>query len=53
MYHCHIMEHEDNGMMGQFLVVEEPGQLTDLTRVHDTTSMPWGLADSARDQRVQ
>ena len=25
MYHCHIMEHEDNGMMGQFLVVEDPG----------------------------
>ena len=24
MYHCHIMAHEDNGMMGQFLVVEEP-----------------------------
>ena len=23
MYHCHIMEHEDAGMMGQFLVVEE------------------------------
>ena len=20
MYHCHILEHEDNGMMGQFLV---------------------------------
>ena len=28
MYHCHIMEHEDNGMMGQFLVVEEPEQLS-------------------------
>ncbi|MEM9365300.1 MAG: multicopper oxidase domain-containing protein [Planctomycetota bacterium] len=27
MYHCHIMAHEDNGMMGQFLVVEEPDQL--------------------------
>lgn len=27
MYHCHIMEHEDRGMMGQFLVVEEPKQL--------------------------
>lgn len=27
MYHCHIMEHEDNGMMGQFLVVEEPVQV--------------------------
>lgn len=23
MYHCHILEHEDRGMMGQFLVVEK------------------------------
>jgi len=23
MYHCHILEHEDLGMMGQFLVVED------------------------------
>lgn len=22
MYHCHILEHEDQGMMGQFLIVE-------------------------------
>ena len=22
MYHCHILEHEDGGMMGQFLVVQ-------------------------------
>ncbi|MDE0623939.1 MAG: multicopper oxidase domain-containing protein [Bryobacterales bacterium] len=29
MYHCHIMEHEDNGMMGQFLVVEDPALLSD------------------------
>jgi blue copper oxidase len=21
MYHCHMLEHEDNGMMGQFTVV--------------------------------
>ncbi len=28
MYHCHIMEHEDNGMMGQFLVVEDPALLS-------------------------
>ena len=20
MYHCHILEHEDNGVMGQFFV---------------------------------
>jgi len=23
MYHCHILEHEDNGMMGQFMVMPE------------------------------
>jgi hypothetical protein len=22
MYHCHILEHEDMGMMGQFVVVD-------------------------------
>jgi blue copper oxidase len=25
MYHCHLLQHEDNGMMGQFVVVE-PGE---------------------------
>jgi FtsP/CotA-like multicopper oxidase with cupredoxin domain len=25
MYHCHLLQHEDRGMMGQFVVVE-PGQ---------------------------
>jgi bilirubin oxidase len=24
MYHCHILEHEDAGMMGQFIVVDDP-----------------------------
>jgi len=24
MYHCHFLEHEDNGMMGQFTVVKNP-----------------------------
>lgn len=23
MYHCHVLKHEDNGMMGQFVVVDE------------------------------
>ncbi|MDE2844417.1 MAG: multicopper oxidase domain-containing protein, partial [Chloroflexota bacterium] len=23
MFHCHILDHEDLGMMGQFLVIEE------------------------------
>jgi len=25
MFHCHLLQHEDNGMMGQFVVVG-PGQ---------------------------
>ena len=29
MYHCHMLNHEDHGMMGQFVVVE-PGQEPDL-----------------------
>ncbi len=32
MYHCHIMEHEDAGMMGHFLVVEDPERLAQSTR---------------------
>ncbi len=31
MYHCYLLWHEDQGMMGQFLVVE-PGQQPDLKR---------------------
>jgi hypothetical protein len=23
MYHCHLLYHEDDGMMGQFVVVEK------------------------------
>ncbi|MBX9980621.1 MAG: multicopper oxidase domain-containing protein [Mycobacterium gordonae] len=42
MYHCHILEHEDMGMMGQFVVVEDPGAdvaivspLIGATRTHE------------------
>ena len=34
MYHCHILRHEDNGMMGQFVVVE-PGTEDDIDRTID------------------
>ena len=30
MYHCHMLWHEDQGMMGQFVVVE-PGQHATMT----------------------
>lgn len=35
MYHCHLLRHEDSGMMGQFVVVE-PGQAAgDVEGHHD------------------
>jgi blue copper oxidase len=33
MFHCHLLQHEDNGMMGQ-LVVVEPGQSPGSLRSH-------------------
>lgn len=35
MYHCHVLRHEDQGMMGQFLVVE-PGREDDVDTTLDT-----------------
>jgi bilirubin oxidase len=28
MYHCHMANHEDGGLMGEFLVVKNPGSVT-------------------------
>ena len=30
MYHCHILEHEDMGMMGQFVVVDRNTKIEDI-----------------------
>ncbi len=35
MFHCHILRHEDNGMMGQFVVVE-PGTEASVDQQVDT-----------------
>lgn len=40
MYHCHMLLHEDEGMMGQFVVIE-PGQ-EDQVRVVETRSWRFG-----------
>ena len=32
MYHCHILDHEDRGMMGQFVVVDNSTDATEDTR---------------------
>jgi blue copper oxidase len=34
MFHCHVLAHEDEGMMGQFVVVE-PGDQAAVTSPHD------------------
>ena len=43
MYHCHMLLHEDHGMMGQFVVVK-PGQRAGTPPVmhqpHETGSGP-------------
>lgn len=31
MYHCHILMHEDDGMMGQFVVTQYPGEAVNHT----------------------
>jgi hypothetical protein len=43
MFHCHLLFHEDRGMMGQFLVVEpgqQPGHLH--TSAHGHAGRPVG-----------
>ncbi|MER6613248.1 multicopper oxidase family protein [Streptomyces xantholiticus] len=37
MYHCHLLYHEDGGMMGQFVVVEEGGQAGKVRTPHSHT----------------
>lgn len=33
MYHCHILEHEDRGMMGQYVVVDTSSANTDVNEI--------------------
>ena len=37
MFHCHVLRHEDQGMMGQFVVVE-PGDAPDLSSMGDAAA---------------
>lgn len=39
MYHCHILRHEDAGMMGQFIVVT-PGTEASVPRTLDPADQP-------------
>ncbi|MDB4458962.1 multicopper oxidase domain-containing protein [bacterium] len=41
MYHCHILPHEDAGMMAQFIVVDPEEQLIDLTPSSTDITLRW------------
>lgn len=34
MYHCHLLQHEDDGMMGQFVVLAEDEQVGTISAAH-------------------
>ncbi|MCC7337266.1 MAG: hypothetical protein IT422_19420 [Pirellulaceae bacterium] len=44
MYGCHIMDHQDNRMMGQYSVVKEPNQLNLLNDDPSVVIFIMGLA---------
>lgn len=35
MYHCHLLQHEDDGMMGQFVVLGEGEEVGSVSSAHD------------------
>ncbi|MFK7946901.1 MAG: multicopper oxidase domain-containing protein [Saprospiraceae bacterium] len=39
MYHCHILTHEDNSMMGQFVVVDSLAYYTNTNKISITKSL--------------
>lgn len=47
MYHCHLQTHEDQGMMGQFVVVEPGTESSEVSAppAHDAEDMHGGTAD--------
>ncbi|MEU6048364.1 multicopper oxidase family protein [Streptomyces griseus] len=47
MYHCHVLRHEDDGMMGQFLVVA-PGREDKVSRTLDAPGAHGGSHGSHR-----
>ncbi len=40
MYHCHILMHEDDGMMGQFVVVPNPNGINEIISSADISIFP-------------
>jgi len=46
MYHCHMLAHEDKGMMGQFVVVKPGGRAGTPPAAHDATGTDTAAHDA-------
>lgn len=59
MYHCHILSHEDNGMMGQFLVtarttdISMTGSATGVSSFPNPSNDSWTITGSSKDAAVR
>lgn len=40
MYHCHLLHHEDDGMMGSFLVIDSTASVTELSAGLQVSAFP-------------
>ena len=40
MYHCHLLHHEDDGMMGSFLVIDPNAELTEINSLKELSVFP-------------
>ena len=48
MYHCHMLVHEDGGMMGAFVVVDPAAGVQELTGGHGGVAVPNPARDAVR-----
>ncbi len=60
MYHCHILHHEDDGMMGSFIVFDPNAAISeiseqgsDLTVYPNPTTENWNISGNWNDQDVE
>lgn len=58
MYHCHVLHHEDDGMMGSFLVTEYPLPITPVHKENTFTIYPnpsnnyWVVITSSNEYQI-
>lgn len=58
MYHCHLLHHEDDGMMGSFLVIDSTasviGQNQDMLSIYpNPASSVWNISDNWNGNAVK